>query len=50
VPEPVGLPESEVIAQVAQAEAILEGRIPPVPPAQLQDILDKLRAKLETKP
>ena len=50
MPQPVGIPESEIIAQVAQAEALLEGNIPPIPPARLQDILDKLRAKLEVKP
>ncbi len=50
MPQPVGLPESEIIAQVAQAEAIGEMQIPPLPTGKLQEILDKLRLALELKP
>lgn len=48
--QPVGLSDAEIISQVAQAEALLEGRIPPVPPPQLQAILAKLRKDLTEKP
>jgi len=44
------LSEAQIIAQVSQAEALLEGRIPPIPPAQLQIILAKLRKDLTEKP
>jgi len=50
VAEPTGIPSSQVISQVAQAEALLEGRIPPIPPGQLQAILAKLRKDLTEKP
>ncbi len=50
MPDPVGLSSAQVTAQVAQAEAIGEMQIPPLPPGKLQDILDKLRLALETKP
>ena len=50
MPDPVGLSEAEIIAQVAQAEALGEMQIPPLPPGKLQTILDKLRATLELKP
>ena len=46
---PVGLSEAQIIAQVAQAQAVGEMQIPPIPPGQLQIILDKLRAALELK-
>jgi len=48
--DPTGLSATQVRAQVAQAEAIGEMQIPPIPPGQLQVILDKLRAALELKP
>ena len=50
MPESVGLSDAQIIAQIAQAEAIGEMQIPPIPPGQLQVILDKLRAALELKP
>jgi len=50
MPDPVGLSGAEVIAQVAQAEAIGEMQIPPLPPGKLQDILDKLTLRLTEKP
>lgn len=50
MPDPVGLSEAEIIAQVADAEARGEMQIPPIPPGQLQQILDKLRKALELKP
>lgn len=48
--QPVGLSEAEIIAQVAQAEAMGEMQIPPLPPAQLAAILTKLRKDLTEKP
>jgi len=48
--DPVGLSQAKIIAQVAQAEAIGEMQIPPLPPGRLQTILDELRLKLELKP
>jgi len=50
MPDPVGLSGAEIIAHVATTEALLEGSIPPVPPAQLQSILAKLRKDLTEKP
>jgi len=50
MPDPTGISASQVISQVAQAEALLEGAIPPIPPAQLQAILAKLRKDLTEKP
>jgi len=50
VVQPVGLSEAEIIGQVSQAEALLEGAIPPIPPAKLQAILVKLRKDLTEKP
>jgi len=50
MPDPVGLSEAQIISQVAQAEALGEMQIPPLPPGQLQAILDKLRKDLTEKP
>jgi len=50
MPEPVGLPDAEIIKQLAVIEAIGEMSIPPIPPAALQIILDKARAKMTLRP
>ena len=45
---PTGIPQTRVIEILAQLEA--DGEIANVPPPQLQQILDKAKAKLTLKP
>jgi len=48
LPEPVGIPESEIIRTLAGLQAL--GEIMNVPPAQLRAVLDKAEAELRVKP
>jgi len=50
MPQPVGLPEREIIRTLAIIEANLEMTIPPVPLPQRQAILDKARLDMTVKP
>ncbi len=48
--QPTGIPDSEIIKQLALIQATGEMQIPPIPPGQLQSILAKARKDMEEKP